>query len=723
MRLYLFWLSLYVFVATAAAATRRRSIGERNIPWDQLAAKLSPNAFLIDTSNEEYGKQCLPEFEKPKFLESHKNLVNAPDGICMIGFYSGFKKAIPFPNAKLTYKEIIDKKNFSLGNTTMPNEVREYVNDISNPQYNLPPKVVFPAVTADVVAIIKFANKYQFELSVKASGHNYAGASTKVDTLLVNMRDIKINGGVTECREDETINDDFSNQACYLVRKRNLNGYIRVSGTESFGSAYKSVREFNEAQSEFKYLLVGGAAPTVTTQGWTFAGGLASTTGGRLFGFGSDQVVQVEMVLPKGQLVRFGPSKVKEKEKEFLYPTAEIISGVCCTNPRENDETKFVWKQCSKDIKFDDLWFAVLGGGGGTYGIVTSLRIQLQDYLPLEYVAFDIEGCLGPQFYYPSFGKSLDSIVIDFFVSFFLDPESLKEDFGITVTKEESMACGVVSSDEAMYCYGKNSGIRAAAVWKQYWLGRKDDAVKILMDLNLDQNLSESYVNTYASCLGQETDTNQALFKYEDYLEAINNFTGDYSRPTGSYFNHPYLSNGNNVNVLFPTDWILKNKSEFNQIVTPAIVGAYWAFSDNTAKAQNNNVIALSDAYRQAGVMVFFPETFIDLWWDAMLNAYNITDSDPRDFPSFVGANHIMPTILGPLKNDFTKPCRLNITIKEREEQCISTQTIIYGAKNLKRLERIKHDIDPSFLLDCNICVGNNKAPKEMKSKQYKIKK
>ena len=82
-----------------------------------------------------------------------------------------------------------------------------------------------------------------------------------------------------------------------------------------------------------------------------------------------------------------------------------------------------------------------------------------------------------------------------------------------------------------------------------------------------------------------------------------------------------------------------------------------------------------------------------------------------------------MPTILGPLKNDFTKPCRLNVTIKEREEQCISTQTIIYGAKNLKRLERIKHDIDPSFLLDCNICVGNNKAPKEMKSKQYKIKK
>jgi len=724
MRLYLFWLSLYIFVATAAAATRRRSIGERNIPWDQLAAKISPNV-LIDTSNEEYGKQCLPEFEfedgRPtlsSFLNTHENLVNAPNGICMIGFYSGFKKNIPFPNAKLTYKEIIDKEKYTFL------KVREYVNNITNPQYNLPPKVVFPAVTADVVAIVDFANKHQFELSVKASGHNYAGASTKSDTLLVNMRDITINGGVTECREDETINDDFSNQACYLVRKRNLNGYIRVSGTESFGSAFKSVREFNEAQSEFKYLLVGGASPTVTTQGWTFAGGLASTTGGRLFGFGSDQVVQVEMVLPKGQLVRFGPSKVKEKEKEFLYPTAEIISGVCCTNPHENDETKFVWKQCSRDIKFDDLWFAVLGGGGGTYGIVTSLRIQLQDYLPLENVAFDILGCLGSQFYGYT---SLDKIVLDFFVSFFLDPESLKKDYGITVTKEESMACGVVSLDRTMYCYGKNSGIRAAAVWKQYWLGRKDDAVKILMDhpLNLGQNESEFHVNAYASCLGQETSTNQALFKYKDYLEAINSFTGDtFDRPIGALFNYPYLdSHPNTVNVLFPTDWILKNKSEFNQNVAPLLFNTYWAFSNNTAKAQNNNVIALSDAYRQAGVMVFLPESLVDLWWGATLDACNIIDSDPIDFPSFVGANHINPSILGPLKNDFTKPCPQNITIKEREEQCISTQTIIYGAKNLKRLERIKHDIDPSFLLDCNICVGNNKAPKMMKSKQYKIKK
>jgi len=738
---YLLGFSLHLAFASIGAASSfgsRRSIGERNdIPWDQLNAKLSPNALLIDTSNKAYVEQCLPEFEDGgTFLKTQENLVDSPDGICMISLYGGFEKGIPFPNNELTYKEILDTVNpealgYLISNGTLTNEVKGYVNDTSNPQYNISPKVVFPAVSGDVVAIVEFSNKHHIELSVKASGHNFAGASTKIDTLLVNMRDITINnGGVTECRERETINidDDLSNQACYLVRKRNLNGYIRVSGTESYGSAYGSVHEFNEAQPEFKYLLVGGAAPTVTTQGWTFGVGLAATTGGRLFGFGSDQVVQIEMVLPKGQLVRFGPSKVKAEKEEFLYPTTEIISGVCCTNPHENDENKFIWNQCDSndDIKFDDLWFAVLGGGGGTYGIVTSLSIQLQDYLPLEYVAFDIAGCVDFSNGLEAADTQtiLDSIVVDFFVAFFLNPESLEEEFGITVTKEESMTCGIVSLEMAMYCYGKNSGVKAASVWKQYWLGRKNDAVKMLMDppLNLDEIVSEFVINAYASCLSQETGKSKALFKYKDYLQAIDAFSGTVPlflfdepvRPTGAVFHNAYLAQRPNVvSVLFPAEWIIKNRRLFNEIVSPTFVNIYWAFSDNTAKAQNNNVIALSDAHRRAGVMVLLPEEedLGDSWWEAVLDAYNIVDSGTGDFPSFVGANHVFATTLGPLKNDFTKQCPQNITIKEREERCISSQTIIYGAKNLKRLEQIKHDIDPTFLLDCEICVSNNKTP------------
>jgi FAD/FMN-containing dehydrogenase len=38
--------------------------------------------------------------------------------------------------------------------------------------------------------------------------------------------------------------------------------------------------------------------------GWTFSGGLSGTTAGRTFGFGVDQVLQLEMVLPNGQHVK-----------------------------------------------------------------------------------------------------------------------------------------------------------------------------------------------------------------------------------------------------------------------------------------------------------------------------------------------------------------------------------------------------------------------------------
>ena len=106
----------------------------------------------------------------------------------------------------------------------------------------------------------------------------------------------------------------------------------------------------------------------VTTQGWTWQGGLAGTTGGRLWGFGVDQVIQVEMVIPSGHHVRFGPThweEVDTTKDKFTIPRTTAVSGVCQKNPEEPDETKWVWEDCSEDIDFDDLWFAVNGGGGG----------------------------------------------------------------------------------------------------------------------------------------------------------------------------------------------------------------------------------------------------------------------------------------------------------------------------------------------------------------------
>ena len=37
------------------------------------------------------------------------------------------------------------------------------------------------------------------------------------------------------------------------------------------------------------------------------------------------------------------------------------------------------WGECEDAINFEDLWFAVRGGGGGTWGVVTSLYYQLHE--------------------------------------------------------------------------------------------------------------------------------------------------------------------------------------------------------------------------------------------------------------------------------------------------------------------------------------------------------
>ena len=104
-----------------------------------------------------------------------------------------------------------------------------------------------------------------------------------------------------------------------------------------------------------------------------------------------DQVLQVEMVLPNGYHVKFGPTEWEDASAEgFAVPRTKVVSGVCRSNPDEEDEEKWIWGDCPEDfdIDFGDLWFAVRGGGGGSWGVVTSVHLQLHDILPYNHFVF-----------------------------------------------------------------------------------------------------------------------------------------------------------------------------------------------------------------------------------------------------------------------------------------------------------------------------------------------
>merc|ERR1712238_321272 len=355
------------------------------------------------------------------------------------------------------------------------------------------------------------------------------------------------------------------------------------------------------------------------------------------------------------------------------YPTTTEVSGRCATSNSDLDSFgNYLFERCSDDtdINFDDLWFAMLGGGGGTYGIVTVMSIQLQEYKPLEYVAYDIQGCFSAATAIPSLVTAatsnfwfLTKVQSEFIVDFLLDPTKLEVE--PPVTPEESNACGIVSTEQAFYCYGKNSGVRVADAWKQYWLGRKGGLVASLTttgEVPLDKISSEALIDTYAQCLSIE---NQSLFV---------NFNGIESLAT--YFS------------------------------------LYYAFGDNTKNAQDNSVTALSDGYRNAGVMIYYQGTN-EKFWKTVKDAYDFnfdsnSESDSSIFPSYVGSNHVMATTVGPKKDNYSLICPFSLTLEERKKECVSTQTIIYGGNKLKRLEQIKEDLDPDFLLDCAVCVRND---------------
>ena len=233
----------------AAASEPTGSEWRSDLNWNNLASELSPSASLIDTSYKNFRDECWPEFS---FLGSLGNysvnpapsthgLIDQPSGMCVPHFFLGWELGWPRPSVDSHLNGTIDQFFQEMLDLSAYAEIIPgYFNDETNPSLNLPPKVVFPSVASDVIKSIQFAKENNVEISVKNSGHSYSGASSKKNTLLLNMNRYKhyAPDGITDC--DITIlgnvvAKDLSNQACLLALARNKSSMIRVGGGENFG--------------------------------------------------------------------------------------------------------------------------------------------------------------------------------------------------------------------------------------------------------------------------------------------------------------------------------------------------------------------------------------------------------------------------------------------------------------------------------------------------------
>jgi FAD/FMN-containing dehydrogenase len=182
---------------------------------------------------------------------------------------------------------------------------------------------VLAASSADVAAAVNFAREYGVRLVVKGGGHSYVGASNAPDSLLIWTR---------PNMQSIELHDSFVPQGAA--------GLVEPQPAVSVGAGAIWMDAYNAVTTVAGRYVQGGGCTTVGVGGLTLGGGFGSFSKG--FGTAASNLLEAEVVTADG--------------------TVRIVNAA--QNP--------------------DLFWALKGGGGGTFGVVTRLTLlthELPDYL------------------------------------------------------------------------------------------------------------------------------------------------------------------------------------------------------------------------------------------------------------------------------------------------------------------------------------------------------
>ena len=175
---------------------------------------------------------------------------------------------------------------------------------------------------ADVQTAIAFARNNNVRLVIKDTGHDLLGRSDGYGSLEIWIRHLRT--GVT-----------FNQTMESTCSKTNWTG-----STFTIGGGYTWLDVYPIAQQN-NVIVVGGGTPSVgCLGGWMQGGGHGPAS--RAFGLGADQVLSAEVVLANGKM----------------------ITASACENT--------------------DVFFAIRGGGPGTYGVVVSTTIKAHPMVDVQ---------------------------------------------------------------------------------------------------------------------------------------------------------------------------------------------------------------------------------------------------------------------------------------------------------------------------------------------------
>ncbi len=705
------------FIASTILTTGASGADSVDSSWDGLLSSLSHEDSFVTPNVDDWYDQCVKPFGdldlSPTFSSvfgdvcsadgvdcpvSNYQLLLQPSGLCMGALVCGYKKCTGGPDAE--FWTLLRAGSFN--SSIYPAEQWKY-----DERLDLPKGVVHPIHVGDVSAAIKYAAEHKIEISVKNAGHSYTGSSMKKNSLLLKLSKLKKYspyGSIVNCQVDPNIKEGAYQDACDYAIARNKPAVIRVGGGELWDEVLRALYlDFNDGgPDQPKFHIVSGASGTISAAGgWLASGGLGATAGMRLYGLGIDQVLHVEMVLPNGIHVRFGPTEW-EKEVGKICPATTHVKGYCNIGDLSNEDL-WDWQDCSEDIDFNGLWFAVRGGGGGTYGVVTSIYYQLHDYSPIDFVT------VANPFSVPK-EEGREEIArkwIEFVLRFLYLPES------VGVTEFASNSCSSPSGGGLnggfITCFNGAGSIMRGA-WERFY---PSDAVA----MNVFTLPSWAH---FLMSRGTPINNNVPEGRAADIPipKIYPSFHTGLNPSTQEIFTYDY--------VVFPIEVIVHKvdimvEMFFECMKAGACTGAGYFLGGKIPSADDG--MTSLPTHRRHGAfntVVTTPEwrtKFKQVFYGVEDGKAFVGDS----FPGELCHNHASANYPTALKDDWTQGCDPSWNDEMRKEKCLSFQEASWGTDVLMKLQDIHAALDPDNLFNCWDCVGN--APDIKKEKKNKKKK
>ena len=210
-------------------------------------------------------------------------------------------------------------KNDLMGELLLPTDENFNISNSKNQFINTRPYfVLLPANKQDIIKSIYFIRKHNLELSIFSTGHSTSGRSEGI--------------------YNNSFQINFANNKKIQLIEYDRNEYAgKVETGANFGTIYSFVNEISVSNSSYdSYLIAGGNCGTVGLAGYAMGGGEPVLL--RYLGLGVDSILEYEIIIANGSIL------------------------------------------IANDTHNTDLFWALKGGGGGTFGIVTNITMKVVNY-------------------------------------------------------------------------------------------------------------------------------------------------------------------------------------------------------------------------------------------------------------------------------------------------------------------------------------------------------